>query len=238
MTFAFERFKRASKGYYKDWANLKFYKGKTFLANPRIFKETAALYFPNIVGRTIATSEHRDTTSVLRGKVSIVVIFTSNWAENQVKTFIGQQQNPEIRKIVDASVGKAQVVSINVEDNFMKWWIIWASMLNLRRRVPSEEHERYFIVNKDLPTRVREALGLSNKNVGFVFLVDENCKIRWAGCGEASEEEREYLSRGLRRLLNDNVASVRPKLDKPKRKGMAEKETDTTAAAGAAAITL
>ncbi|KAF2093084.1 hypothetical protein NA57DRAFT_15911, partial [Rhizodiscina lignyota] len=195
-------FKRMSKGYYKDWANLKYNQGKTFLANPRVFKKSLSLYFPNLIGRTIASAENKDTTSVLRNKVSVVCMFTSAWAENQIKTFIGQEENPKLREAIASSGGRAQIVRINVEDNFMKWWMIWATMANLRLTVSREEHDKYFILNRDLPLTVRETLGLSNKNVGFVFLVDEDCQIRWAGCGEANATEREYLVKGLHRLLD------------------------------------
>ncbi|KAL9933528.1 hypothetical protein V8E36_007704 [Tilletia maclaganii] len=40
---------------------------------------------------------------------------------------------------------------------------------------------------------LRSALGLHNKHVGYVFLVDQRCRIRWAGCAFAEEAEREAL---------------------------------------------
>ncbi|KAK0542323.1 Mitochondrial ATPase complex subunit atp10 [Tilletia horrida] len=40
---------------------------------------------------------------------------------------------------------------------------------------------------------LRSALCLHNKHVGYVFLVDAECKIRWAGCAFAEEAEREAL---------------------------------------------
>lgn len=36
---------------------------------------------------------------------------------------------------------------------------------------------------------VRDALGMTNSRVGYVFLVDENLKIRWGGCADATDEE-------------------------------------------------
>jgi len=36
---------------------------------------------------------------------------------------------------------------------------------------------------------LRDALGMTNSRVGYVFLVDENLKIRWGGCADATDEE-------------------------------------------------
>lgn len=49
---------------------------------------------------------------------------------------------------------------------------------------------------------VREPLGMANKHVGYVFLVDENLKIRWAGCGDAKAEETSALEQCTGVLLN------------------------------------
>lgn len=36
---------------------------------------------------------------------------------------------------------------------------------------------------------------MTNSRIGYVYLVDENMKIRWAGCADAKEEEEEALIR-------------------------------------------
>jgi mitochondrial ATPase complex subunit ATP10 len=55
-----------------------------------------------------------------------------------------------------------------------------------------------------LPGGVREALGIANSKVGYVFLVDGECRIRWAGSGNALEGEAEALARGVRRLVEES----------------------------------
>lgn len=191
---------------------LRFNEGKTFLSNPKIFKGELSLYFPNIVGKTLTSTEYTDTTPVLDGKVSIVSIFTTKWADDQIRTFIGPEENPEIQDLVKASGGKAQHVYINVEDNKMKWWVLWASQGSLRNALPEEEWKNYFLVNYELPNVVRETLGLVNKTVGYVFLVDEECRIRWAGSGQARPDEKESLVRGLRRLIDSPSQNIEQKL--------------------------
>ena len=52
-----------------------------------------------------------------------------------------------------------------------------------------------------LGVQLKEPLGITNKHVGYIYLVDSQAKIRWAGCGFATPEEREALRRGVAVLL-------------------------------------
>ena len=49
---------------------------------------------------------------------------------------------------------------------------------------------------------MREPLGMTNSRIGYVYLVDENLKIRWAACADAKKEEEEALIRCAGVLLN------------------------------------
>jgi ATPase complex subunit ATP10 len=49
---------------------------------------------------------------------------------------------------------------------------------------------------------LREPLGMTNSRIGYVYLVDENLKVRWAACADAKEEEEEALIRCAGVLLN------------------------------------
>jgi ATPase complex subunit ATP10 len=40
---------------------------------------------------------------------------------------------------------------------------------------------------------LRDPMGMTNSKVGYVYLVDENLKIRWAGCADATEKEAQSL---------------------------------------------
>jgi len=43
---------------------------------------------------------------------------------------------------------------------------------------------------------------MTNSRIGYVYLVDENLKIRWAACSDAKKEEEEALIRCAGVLLN------------------------------------
>ena len=50
---------------------------------------------------------------------------------------------------------------------------------------------------------VKEAIGLVNDKGGYVYLVDGEGRIRWAGSAVAENKEKESMVRGLRRLVQE-----------------------------------
>ncbi|KAJ5893972.1 hypothetical protein N7495_005663 [Penicillium taxi] len=192
-----------AKPYFREWSNLRFHEGKTFLSNPRLFKGDKALFFPNLHGITLASPKQaKDTTLVLEGKLSVVRLFCSEWAEEQTKSFTDADQNPGLAALL-AKHKIAQRVDINLEEGTMRAWIVKRFMGGLRKKYPTEQHSRYFLVEKGFTESLKEAVGMMNKVVGYVYLVDADCRIRWAGSGPAKPEELESLNAGLEKLITE-----------------------------------
>lgn len=51
---------------------------------------------------------------------------------------------------------------------------------------------------------IRDPLGLNNKHIGFVYLLDQKLRVRWAGMGLALPEEAESL-RSCAKVLLDRM---------------------------------
>ncbi|KAL2011602.1 hypothetical protein VTN00DRAFT_4320 [Thermoascus crustaceus] len=201
--------RQVAKPYFREWTNMQYHQGKTFIAPPRLFKRDKALYFPNLYGITLASpKEAKNTTPLLRGRVSVVNLFSSVWAEQQVATFTGPKQNPGLYEVLKSAGPLAQRVDINVEDNTMKAWLVRMFMWSMRRKLPKEQHERYFLVRKGLTDGLKEAIGMMNSKVGYIYLLDDSCRIRWAGSGPAEEAEMEALNNNLRRLVEEKRTRV------------------------------
>ncbi|OAA73517.1 ATPase assembly factor ATP10, mitochondria [Cordyceps fumosorosea ARSEF 2679] len=208
-----------SRPYFRDWNNLKYHDGKSFIAPPRLFKAEFSLFFPNLYGQTLLKDDKapRDTTPLLTGKASVVSIFSSQWAEAQTDSFTSAAANPELQAILkqhgggsgDGGDGPAQVVRVNYEDNAGKAWLVRMFMGSLRRRFPEHEWERYLLVRRGITDHIRECIGLLNGKVGYTYLVDQHCRVRWAASGNASAEERDGLNRGLVRLVDGIRAEAR-----------------------------
>ncbi|OCL04635.1 hypothetical protein AOQ84DRAFT_380396 [Glonium stellatum] len=195
---------KMGRPYFRDFTNMKYREGKSFLANPKLFKADVALYFPNLHGRTLASPKaSQDTTPVLRGKVSVVNVFSSAWGEAQVNTFTGIKENPELQEILGGNRRVAQRVDINIEENVIKAWIIRLFQYRLRGQRATEDWEKYFIIRKGISESIRETIGLLNGRVGYVYLLDQDCRIRWAASGNAEGDEKVNLTRGLKRLVEE-----------------------------------
>lgn len=197
------RAKKMFTPYFREWVNMRHQKGKSFISPPKLFKADRALYFPNLHGRTLVSKESADTTPVLEGKVSVISIYSGTWAERQTTSFVGEAQNKELHSVIVKGGAGIQSVVVNVEENPIRAWLLRLFLPNLRWKVPKEAHPRYFLVRRGITDGLRDAIGLLNSKVGYVYLVDGECKIRWAGSGVALPEEKEALASGARRLLDE-----------------------------------
>lgn len=189
--------------YFRDFKNIRKYRsGKTFMANSRIFKKQAAMYFPNFRGDSLA-KKSADTTDVLKGKISVVNVYSSQWGEAQAQTFTGEKANPALHQLLEQSPHVVQMVDVNIEENKVKAWIVSMFSWRLRSQRPKEDWEKYFLVKKDVNEKLRETIGLLNGRVGYVYIVDQDCKIRWAGSGNAEGSEMDDLNRGVAKLVSE-----------------------------------
>lgn len=68
------------------------------------------------------------------------------------------------------------------------------------RRVEPLRRELFLPLAADIP-QVTRPLGIENQLLGYVYLVDENCKIRWAGCATAESGEAESLRKATAVLM-------------------------------------
>ena len=183
---------------------MRLHKGKSFLAPPRLFKSDKSLYFPNFHGQTLTKDKKiTDTTPVLEGKVSVVSIFSSAWAQNQADTFVSEQNNAELNQVIQRSGDAAQVIRINIEENRLKAAIVRFFMGGLRKKFGVDNWGRYFLVVSGVTDDMRDTIGLLNSKVGYTYLLDGQCRIRWAGSGRAEGDEKESLVKGVRRLLEE-----------------------------------
>lgn len=199
--------KAVSKPYFRDWTNIGYSQGKTFVAPTSIFKASKALYFPNLEGITLASlGKEQDTTSVLAGQVSVVSVFCSTWAENQTLSFV--QANADLDGIFRQQGQLVQKVEINVEEHALKAMLIKFFMSSLRRKRPAESHGRYFLVRRGITEQIRLQTGMVNSKVGYVYVLDDRCRIRWAGCGSAWPGEKESLVKAVMRVAKEHDNSA------------------------------
>ena len=198
-----ERVQKVIKPYFREWSALNSHRGKTFYCPRTLFRAERALYFPNLRGYTLVDrwKVDKDTTDVLRGRVSLVVLYSGKWGFDQTNSFAGQEQNAELQKLI-LEGGGLQKVEINFEEQRMRAGLVWMFAGGLKKTKKEEDWGKYFVVRRGFADDVRMDLGFINVKVGYVYLVDWDCRIRWAGSGDAEEGEREGLVSCAKRLID------------------------------------
>ncbi|PHH54617.1 hypothetical protein CFIMG_003060RAa [Ceratocystis fimbriata CBS 114723] len=194
---------KISRPYFRDWDNIKMHDGKSFIGPIRVFKAEKSLFFPNLHGVTLENSGlERDTTPVLTGNASIVALLSGRWAESQIDFWINPSKNPELAEVLKSNP-EAQIVRCNIEENSIKAWMIKLFMSSIRRNFAEQDWSKYFVIKKGITDEIREHIGYLNSKVGYVYIVDQHCRIRWAGSGPPHPVENESLAKGLQRVVDE-----------------------------------
>jgi ATPase complex subunit ATP10 len=193
--------KKYEKSYFRDFRNMDANRGKFYIANQQLYKASAALYFPNLLGRNLSRN-HKATTDVLAGRISVVAVYSRKWAEDQVASFLGVKENPGLRQVFKDNEGALQLVEINHEEFRLSSMMLWLFEWNLKRNRSKAQQDEYFIM-RGIPQTVKDSIGMMNDKLGYIFLLDEHCKIRWSACADALDEEKASLVKGVQKLLDE-----------------------------------
>lgn len=190
---------------YLDWHNLGFAKGKLWVAPDRLFRADKALYFPNLHGKTLDSPyDGRDTTSRFAGRISVVSVYSGEWARANTATFTeGNRELQDMLAQGRRGSTPLQKVDINIEERFLRALLLRMFTYNLRRIVPKEDHGRYFIIKKGFTPSIKDSIGFLNRAIGYTYLVDEECRIRWAASADAEPGEAVSLARLTAKLIHD-----------------------------------
>ncbi|WOO82663.1 Mitochondrial ATPase complex subunit ATP10 [Vanrija pseudolonga] len=188
--------KEATQGYFHDYhLARKANGGKLWVAPPVLIREDRALYFPDISGKAL-TGGTVHTTDLFRGRVSLVSIVNTRVSEEHVQSFV--------EPVLEDWAGQPgfNYVQINHQPNALKGLLISLFVSSLKRTIPEDRWGSYLISSGEWSEfDVSRPLGIENKLLGYVYLVDENAKVRWAGCAQATPKETEDLRRAAAVLV-------------------------------------
>ncbi|WVO15910.1 hypothetical protein L204_103575 [Cryptococcus depauperatus] len=186
----------AKQGYFHDYNRARARDGgKLWLAPDVLIREDKANYFPNISAKSLLSTP-LNTCDVFPSKTTLVTIISTRLSEEHVESMV--------RGVLEYAEGHFgfQHLTINHQPNMLKSLLISLSISSLKRTVPSNLWGSYLLASGSWSQiDVLEPLGLQNSLIGYVFLVDGNGKVRWAGCGEATGHEAEHLRRATAVLL-------------------------------------
>ncbi|KZT65278.1 hypothetical protein DAEQUDRAFT_801836 [Daedalea quercina L-15889] len=181
-----ELVREATKGYFTDLNATRRYGGKMWIAPKTMIREDKALYFPDIVGTNLRSKGGVHTTSLCTGKVSIIAMLTTRISELQVANYITPTHEQY------SSHPMYRYIQVNLQENLLKSLLVSLFTSNIRKTVPEELWDTYLVSSQNMDY-VRHDMGLDNSRIGYVYLVDEQCRIRWAACADPIVEEIEAL---------------------------------------------
>jgi ATPase complex subunit ATP10 len=72
---------------------------------------------------------------------------------------------------------------------------------SLRKTIAPNLQHTYLISSQNMEY-YRDPMGMVNARIGYVYLVDEQLRIRWAACADPTKEEIESLVKCTGVLLN------------------------------------
>ncbi|KAG2050033.1 hypothetical protein BDR06DRAFT_960726 [Suillus hirtellus] len=196
--------KEATKGYFTDLNATRRHGGKTWIAPNVMIREDKALYFPNIVGSSLDTKSKKHTASMCEGRISVISMLSTRMSEIHVNGFT----TPTNERYLSNPL--YQYVQINLQENLLKSFLVSLFLSSIAKSVPQELHSTYLVSSQNMEF-VREHLGMVNKHIGYVYLVDDNLKVRWAGCADAKVEETNALEQCTGVLLSRLDKKISPK---------------------------
>ncbi|KAF4583443.1 ATPase assembly factor ATP10 [Pleurotus pulmonarius] len=178
--------KEATKGYFDDLNNTRRHGGKTWIAPQTLIREDKALYLPNISGTPLVGKKAVNTTTMCAGRITVLAMLGTKISEIHAKGFV----DPTYEHY--GTHPSFQYIQVNLQENLLKSILVNLFTKSLRSTVPPELHP-YYLVSSQNMEYVRDAIGMTNSKVGYVYLIDENLKIRWGGCADAMLEETQAL---------------------------------------------
>lgn len=174
--------------------------GKIFTPPVSYFKKDKAKYFVDFQGYTLL-NEKRQLSQLLKGKVTLLRIFSTISGENCANTYISDYLDENGYKTLQEKYPNTQIVDVNLPQSWIKGLFVKMAKSNLKTIVPPARQNLYFILPNTLFTlEVKKTLKCDNMCSGYLYVLDEDGKIRWATSGFSNDEESEVLWRTVRGL--------------------------------------
>lgn len=188
---------------YKSYTNTN---GKIFRSPVSFFKGEKSLYFPNFIEKNI-NGERIEFFKALAGKVNVIRVFQSVAGANATETYFKSGELDYLTKNYKDFVQKfpkVQLIDLNIPLDSLKNTILNMSKSNIKKSVPEERQLGYFILPHSVFNHeVRENLLCDNNYGGYIYVVDEQGRIRWCTSGNSDEADVKLFHKVLMGLSKE-----------------------------------
>jgi ATPase complex subunit ATP10 len=196
--------------YWQDVKDMGRTRGKFWAMPTRLIRAERALYMPNFHGKVLRDMSSSDTIeAVSHSGVSILCLYTTGLGQIHCNTYFEQLSSETPR------------IDVHVQENPLKALLARVFLGSERKKRTAEAQARYFFVGERLAPEMKADIAMVNVLSGFVYLLDQRGRIRWAACGRASEEEKKALPLLYRRLCESSREEKALETEEKERDGRA-----------------
>jgi ATPase complex subunit ATP10 len=218
-------------GYFWQLMDLRRCNEKPILSNETLIPDDIAKVFPtlkrlrSLTGQYINLPDYflrhsRSDDATLR--CTLVCVSFRDFGDRQLASWVEPFQ-----KELSGNNDRVEVIRLILSEGWVnKWMLRPVIKFFVKRGTPVEEHDRTFLyfegyssgIGKTSIEPFRDAVRMHNVLPGYVFLVDSEGRVRFAGSGKGSDEEvrrlvkfAKYLTTPRRRT--NNSPTTRSKSD-------------------------
>jgi mitochondrial ATPase complex subunit ATP10 len=193
-----KRYTELAFGYFWMIKDLKKTGEKPILSNERLIEENVAKVFPSLTGGSVQSLSgetvhfpahclRKNRSRDAAAQCSLVAVSFRDFGFQQLSSWIDPFQ---------AAVGdsdRVEVLKINVAEGWLNKYFLRAVIRGFtKRNTAVEEYDSTFLYFGDADT-FRDSLRMHNVLAGYVFLLDGLGRVRFAGSGNATEEDAARL---------------------------------------------
>ena len=180
--------------------------GKIFTPPKSYFRAEKSLYFPDFYAKTL-DGKQRSIYEALGDKITIVNIFSSVTGERCTHSYYKLDEKDYYLKDYTEFTKEypnCQIFDVNIPTNWLKGFVLNLSLSNLRKMIPKERSNHYFILPDHIfQYKIRQELLCDNQCSGFIYILDPQGRIRWLTSGYSTPEEYELMWKVVKRLQNE-----------------------------------
>lgn len=167
------------RGYFDDAFQVLKHGGKLFHAPRRLVPPLAARKMVQIDGRLL-NGDRIDLSQFCLSKTTLIGFYFNDFGRGHVSAWMDA---------IDRLEPQLDTLQVNVQESWIKKPVMFLLGFYIRFHLPIEEWSKHMILYKTLGREI----GMDNRALGWVNLVDKKGRIRWQAHGIPTEQELETL---------------------------------------------
>lgn len=93
-------------------------------------------------------------------------------------------------------------LQVNVNEGPFQKWLEFIYAYSLRKSIPTEQQSRFAIWSGDFSAE-RAFLGIENRSIPHIYLVDRVGRLRWRACGVCTEKDKQAIKHVGDKLITE-----------------------------------